>query len=182
VTVAVPPSVNVQVFTLFPPLEHAPDQMASRPLLTLNVIDVPVVKEAEPELPTFTLMPTGFDVTRSPLRPDAVTVNVAGCDGGVTVKAAVFVVLSYVAEMVTDVDAATLEVPLVNVAVVAPVAIVTLAGTGATAALLLKSDTNAPPLGAAAVKVTVPVALAPPTTVSGFIDTADTVGALVVTA
>ena len=76
-TVAVPPSVNVHVFVLLPPLEHAPDQIASRPLVTLKVIDVPVLKDAEPELPTLTLMPAGFEVTRSPLRPVAVTVSVA---------------------------------------------------------------------------------------------------------
>jgi hypothetical protein len=75
--VAVPPSVNVQLLVLLPPLEHAPDQIASRPLVTLKVIDVPVLKDAEPVLPTLTLMPAGFDVTRSPLRPVAVTVSVA---------------------------------------------------------------------------------------------------------
>ena len=36
--------VTVQLFTLAPPLEHPPDQMASRPLLTVSVTDVPVVK------------------------------------------------------------------------------------------------------------------------------------------
>jgi hypothetical protein len=33
--------VNVQFLAFPPPLEHAPDQMASRPLVTLSVIDVP---------------------------------------------------------------------------------------------------------------------------------------------
>ena len=77
VTVAVPPSVNVQVFVLLPPLEQAPDQIASRPFVTLSVIAVPVANEADPVLPTLTLMPAGVDVTRSPLRPVAVTVSVA---------------------------------------------------------------------------------------------------------
>jgi hypothetical protein len=89
VTVELPVNVNVHDLVLLPPLEHAPDQMASRPLLTLNVIDVPVANDAEPVLPTLTLMPAGLDVTRSPLRPVAVTVNVAACDGGVTVNVAV---------------------------------------------------------------------------------------------
>jgi hypothetical protein len=89
VTVELPVNVNVHDLVLLPPLEHAPDQMASRPLLTLNVIDVPVANDADPVLPTLTLMPAGLDVTRSPLRPVAVTVNVAACDGGVTVKVAV---------------------------------------------------------------------------------------------
>ena len=76
-TDALPDKVNVQVLRLLPPLEQAPDQMASRPLVTLNVIEVPVLNEADPVLPTLTLMPAGLDVTRSPLRPDAVTVSVA---------------------------------------------------------------------------------------------------------
>jgi hypothetical protein len=69
--------VNVHERRLFPPLEHAPDQMASRPFNTLKVIDVPVANDAEPLLPTATLIPAGLEVTRSPLRPDAETVNVA---------------------------------------------------------------------------------------------------------
>jgi hypothetical protein len=85
--------VNVHVFALPPPLEQAPDQIASRPFVTLNVTDAPVLKEADPVLPTLTLMPAGLDVTRSPLRPDAVTVTVAACDGGITVSGVVFVML-----------------------------------------------------------------------------------------
>ena len=69
--------MNVHVFALLPPLEHAPDQIASRPFETLSVIEVPVVNDAEPEVPTATLMPAGLDVTRSPLLPVAVTVSVA---------------------------------------------------------------------------------------------------------
>ena len=76
-TVAVPVNVNVQVFVLLPPLEQAPDQMASRPFETVSVIAVPVVNDADPVLPTATLIPTGVEVTRSPLRPVAVTVSVA---------------------------------------------------------------------------------------------------------
>ena len=76
-TDAAPLIVNVHVFCLLPPLEHAPDQIASRPFETLSVIDVPVVNAADPELPTATLIPAGLDVTRSPLRPLAVTVSVA---------------------------------------------------------------------------------------------------------
>jgi len=77
VTAASALSVSVHVFVLLPPLEHAPDQMASRPLVTLNVIEVPVLNEADPVLPTLTLIPAGLDVMRSPPRPDAVTVSVA---------------------------------------------------------------------------------------------------------
>ena len=78
VTDAVAFNVSVHVFVLFPPLEHAPDQMASRPLETLSVTAVPAMNDADPVEPTATLMPAGLDVTRSPLRPVAVTDNVTG--------------------------------------------------------------------------------------------------------
>jgi hypothetical protein len=81
--------VNVQVRRLLPPLEQAPDQTASRPFETLSVIAVPVANDADPLLPTLTLRPAGLDVTRSPLRPVAVTVRVAACDAGFTVSVAV---------------------------------------------------------------------------------------------
>ena len=77
VTVAAPVSVKVQVFVLFPPLEQAPDQIASRPFVTLSVIEAPVVNDADPVVPTATLIPAGLDVTLSPLRPVAVTVSLA---------------------------------------------------------------------------------------------------------
>jgi len=70
--------------------------------------------------------------------------------------------------MVTAVDAVTALVATVNVAVVAPAATVTLAGVLATVVLLLESVTAAPPDGAAAVKVTVPVDEFPPVTLVGF--------------
>ena len=89
VTDALPLSVKVHVFRLSPPLEHAPDQIASRSLVTRRVIDVPVLNDPEPVLPTNTLIPAGLDVTRSPLRPVAVTDNVAFWPGGVTVSVAV---------------------------------------------------------------------------------------------
>jgi len=180
VTAAVPASVNVHVFRLLPPLEHAPDQIASRPLLTLNVIDVPVLNGADPVLPDATLMPAGLEVTRSPLRPLTVTDSVTACAGGVTVSPVVRVTAPYVALMVTGVLAATDDVVAANVALVAPAAMVMLAGTVATAVLLLESDTSAPPLGAAAVSVTVPVEPLPPTTVEGATETADRAGAVAV--
>lgn len=73
VTDALAFKVNVQLLVLLPPLEQAPDQTASRPFETLSVTDVPLVNDAAPVLPTATLMPTGLDVIRSPLRPVAVT-------------------------------------------------------------------------------------------------------------
>ena len=98
--------MNVHVLRLLPPLEQAPDQMASRPPATVSVIDVPVVNDAEPELPVVTLMPAGLDVTVCPLRPLTDTVSAALCAGGgggaaaVTVTVAVRVTPSNVAEMV----------------------------------------------------------------------------------
>jgi hypothetical protein len=133
VTLAVAFSVNAHVFVLFPPLEQAPDQIASRPFETLSVICVPAVNEADPVLPTDTLIPAGLDVTRSPLRPLAVTVSVTFVVGGVTVREAVRVTPALVAVIVTGVDAATDVVVAVNVAVVTPAATVTLPGTDAAA-------------------------------------------------
>ena len=76
---AFPVSVNVQVLVFSPPLEQAPDQNTSRPFVALRVMAVPVANDAEPVLPTLTLMPAGLETTRSPLRPVAVTVSVAVC-------------------------------------------------------------------------------------------------------
>ena len=67
----------MHVVVLLPPLEQAPDQITSRVLVALSVIDAPITNVAEPVLPTATLIPAGLEVTRSPLRPVAVTVNVA---------------------------------------------------------------------------------------------------------
>jgi hypothetical protein len=163
--------VNVQVLVLLPPLEHAPDQMASRPFETLSVMDVPVLNVADPVLPTDTLVPAGFETTRSPLRPDALTVNVACCAGGVTVSVVVRVTPAALAVMVTAVEAATVVVVTWNVALGWPCATVTLGGTDA-AALLLDSATVNPPAGAAAVRPTMPVDDDPPTTLVGFTETA----------
>jgi hypothetical protein len=70
--------------------------------------------------------------------------------------------------MVTGVDVVTALVLTVNVALLAPAATVTLAGTVAVAVLLLESETAAPPLEAAALSVTVPMAEDPPVTLVGL--------------
>src|SRR4051812_4322215 len=77
VTDALAASVKVQLLRLLPALEQAPDQTASRPFDTVSVIAAPTVNDADPALPTATLNPAGLDVTRSPLRPVAVSVSVA---------------------------------------------------------------------------------------------------------
>ena len=65
-------NVSVQILALLPPLEHAPLQIASRPLITLSVTAVPGANCADPVLPVATLRPAGFERMRSPLRPPAV--------------------------------------------------------------------------------------------------------------
>ena len=172
VTDALAFNVKVHVLVLLPPLEQAPDQMTSRVLLDDSVIDVPPANDADPVLPTATLMPAGLDEIRSPLRPVAVTVRAndpdGGGDDGVTVKVAVLVAPPNAPLIVTGVDALTAVVAIVNVALVAPAGTVTLAGNVATLVLLLVIDTVAPPLGAALFNVAVPVEPLPPTTLVGL--------------
>ena len=77
--------------------------------------------------------------------------------------------------MVTGVDAVTAPVLTVNVALLAPAAIVTLADTLA-APLLLESSTCAPPASAGPLSVTVPVEGDPPVTLVGFSVSEERVG------
>jgi len=85
---------------------------------------------------------------------------------GFTVSTAVFTPFR-VAEMFTGVLTETPLVVTVNVPVVAPAAIVMVAGVFAAAVLLEASATEIPPVGAAAFRVTVAVLLAPEITVVG---------------
>ena len=80
--------------------------------------------------------------------------------------------------MVAVVDELTAVVVTVKVAVVLPAATVTLAGTVAEV-LLLDKETEMPPVGAAAFRVTVPVEGLPPVTEVGLSDTADSEGTAV---
>ena len=87
-----------------------------------------------------------------------------GGGGGFTVSVAVFVVPVDVAEMVTGVDTVTADVAMLKTPVCEPAATVIVAGT-VTPTLLLDSETDWPPAGAAAVNVTTPCAPLPPVTV-----------------
>jgi hypothetical protein len=173
VTAAVPFSVNVQLFDLL--FEHAPEKTASRPLPTVNVIDVPTVNDAVLLDPLITSRPVGVEVTWTLLRPVTVSVTAAVCDGGggggggaggFTVSVAVFVVPVDDAEVVTGVEVVTAKVDRLKTPVCEPAATVIVAGT-LTAALLLDSETAWPPDGAAAVNVTTPCAPLPPVTADG---------------
>jgi hypothetical protein len=184
VTVPFARMVNEQDRRLDPLLEHAPDQIASRPLATLRVTVAPPANEAEPVVPTLTLMPEGFDVTRSPLRPDAVTVSVYGPPdggGGGGLDPPLTVSAPNRNELLTPADNCTVvvsagNVVIVNVALVAPAGTVTLDGTVATFGRLLPRLTRVPPAGAAADSLTVPVAEVPPVTLVGLTVKEDRLG------
>jgi hypothetical protein len=94
---------------------------------------------------------------------------------GFTVSVAVFVDEPRVAVIVKGVDAVTAVVFTINVALVAPAATVTLAGTVAADALLERL-TTAPLLGACPLSVTVPVEEEPPVTLLGLSTIEDRVG------
>lgn len=124
---------------MLPPLEHAPLQIASRPLVILSVTAVPGANCALPVLPVATLSPVGFDITRSPLRPPAVTESemVVGATTGFSVKVAERVTPPPETEIVASVCALTAAVLMKNPPVVLPAGIVTEFAVSDAAALLL---------------------------------------------
>jgi len=140
VTAAFAFSVNLQVAVFCPPLAHAPDHTALRPLETPSVIGVPAASDAVMLLPVSTLMPAGVLVTVSPARPVAVTVRVIICGpaaGGFTVRVAERVVPPPETEMMTAVGAVTADVAMLNPPAIAPAEMNTEGDTAATAGLLL---------------------------------------------
>jgi hypothetical protein len=110
--------------------------------------------------------------TVSGFRPRPVSVG-ADVAVGVTVSAAERDAPPAVAEIVTELVWVTDVVVTVNVALAEPPDTVTLAGTDATAALLLARATLTPPDGALVVSVTVPVDDPPPVRVAGLRATLD---------
>lgn len=93
---------------------------------------------------------------------------------GFTVRTAERVVPPPVALIVALLAVVTVLVVTVNVVLVAPAGTVTLAGTVATAVLLLVRETGVPAEGAAAERVTVAVDVLPPVTVPGLRLSAET--------
>ena len=87
--------------------------------------------------------------------------------GTLTVSVALWIVPN-VPVIVTGVLVATAKVVAVKLADVLPAVTVTVDGTEATVVLLLWRATIAPPVGAAPLRVTVPVELLPPPTEAGF--------------
>lgn len=77
------------------------------------------------------------------------------------------------------VEEVTALVVMVNVAVVAPAATVTVAGVDAEL-LLLDKDTEMPPVGALPERATVPVEEPPPTTLAGLSETDESEGGVMV--
>jgi hypothetical protein len=98
----------------------------------------------------------------------------------VTVRELLLVVVPSAPEIEIETDDDTPLVVIVNVALVDPPDINTLAGTCAIDVLLLCKLTTIPPAGAAPFKVTVPVEGFPPTTEVGDLEREEKLGALTV--
>jgi hypothetical protein len=131
--------VSVQLMVLAPLLEQAPPQIATRPLATLSVTTVPGASCVLPVLPVATLRPAGFETTRSPPRPPAVTASdiVDDAATGFSVNVAERVTPPPETEMVASVCVLTEAVLMKNPPVVLPAGIVTAFAVSDAAALLL---------------------------------------------
>ena len=113
--------------------------MASRPLVMLSVTAVPGANCALPVLPVATLRPAGFETTRSPLRPPALTASdiLFGATTGFSVKVAERVTPPPETEMVASVCALTGAVLMKKPPVVLPAGIRTEVEVNDAAGLLL---------------------------------------------
>ena len=125
------------------------DSATAAPVAGAGPLSVTVPVEEPPLI-------TDVGFTETPFNTAAVTVN------------EVLAVVPSVPEMMSAVSLATALVVMMNVAVVAPAATVTLAGTCAADTLLLESVTTAPPVCAGPVRVAVPVDEVPPITEVGL--------------
>lgn len=142
-----------------------------------TVTDAGTVARAGTELVSVTTAPpagaAAFNVT-FPVAPwpprTLVRFSVSERRSGWAVRLTVFVTPACAAEIVTILLAVTTAVVTANAAEEAPAGTVKLAGTVAAVSLLV-SVIAAPPAGAAAFKVTVPVAGFPPMTVAGLTET-----------
>ncbi len=151
-TVTVAGTVAIEVLLLASETVAPPDGVRA---VNANVAEVPVV-------PVWTV--EGLNVIDSSAPPGS------GGGGGVTVMVAVRVTPLYVAE-ITDVLVAVtglVDTNCTTTLLLTPSGTVIVAGTVATAVLLLENETTAPSAGAGAVRVTVVDADEPPCTLAGL--------------
>src|SRR5207237_716949 len=131
-------------------------------VLLASITTAPPAGAAAPSvtLPVLPAVPvTAAGLTLTPTSPAA---------GGFTVSVAVLFTPLWVAVIVAGVAAATCLVAIGKVTVVALAGTVTETGTVAAMGVLLASITTAPPAGAAALSVTLPVLPAVPVTAAGL--------------
>ena len=154
---------------------------ATEVLLLKRLISTPPVPAGPLSVTVPCEEPNDLTVLGARLSDDKV--GVAGGGGntltGWTVKLADTIAPEYAALSWTLAGAVTDPVFTVNDAAVVPALIVTLAGTLATTELPLVNETAAPPLGAAAVRVTVPLEVLPPVTDVGLSENEDKVAGAV---